>query len=91
MNNYFEEKSSLLHVFLEKQYPRPFRMGTNLRYKFLRPDLNICEIVEQILIETGANMLNNHPPPPLNLKSCFTWRQKGKRKVFQKYFPAGAV
>ena len=75
--------------FLEKQYARPFGMGTNLRYKFLLPDLNICEIVEQILIETGANMLNNHPPspsPPLNLKSCFTWRQREKENSFQKYF-----
>ena len=55
-------------------------MGTNLRYKFLPSDLNICEIVEQILIERGANMLNN--PSLSNLvsledkeKKDFLWRR----------------
>ena len=63
-------------------------MGTNLRYKFLLPDLNICEIVEQILIETGANMLNNHPPPPSTLKSQTLFHLKTKKeKKFPKIFP----
>ena len=62
-------------------------MGTNLRYKFLLPDLNICEIVEQILIETGANMLNNHPPSPSTLKSQTLFHLKTKKeKKFSKYF-----
>ena len=55
-----------------------------MRYKFLPADLNICEIVEQILIERGANMLKNHHPSLSNLVSLGD-------KVFKKIPFAGDV